>query len=141
MSSLILYDDFNNLFHCNYVNHDNQDKLPLCFIEYVNPNDQSLPATGTILHYYNNINGIIQDYLIYQIIYANENSILCKMNILYYENQPPIHYFASVHPASKRTLLWTLMLQNFLQYYPDYLLCKLMNNQGQSLTVVCEKSK
>ena len=60
MSSLILYDDFNNLFHCNYVNHDNQDKLPLCFIEYVNPNDQSLPATGTILHYYNNINGIIQ---------------------------------------------------------------------------------
>ena len=42
---------------------------------------------------------------------------------------------------SKRTLLWELMLQNFLQQCPDYLICKLMNYQGQSLMVVCEKSK
>lgn len=139
MNPLILYDDYNNLFHCNYVNHDNQDKLPLCFIEYVNPNGQKLPTIGTILHYFDNINKTVLDYFIYQIIYENDYSLLCKINIPNYENQPPINYFAYIHSISKRNLFWILLLQNFLQYYPDYLLCKLINYQGQSLTVVCEK--
>ena len=141
MSSLLLYDNYNNLFHCNYVNHDNLDKLPLCIIEYAHPNGQNLPTLGTILHYFDNINGIVHDYVIYQIIYENDCSLICKINITIHENRPPILYFAYMHPMSKRTLLWELMLQNFLQQYPDYFVCKLMNYQGQSLMVVCEKSK
>ena len=141
MSSLILYDDYNNLFHCNYVNHDNLDKLPLCILEYVQPNGQNLPTLGTVLHYFDNINRIVHDYIIYQIIYENDCSLICKINIPIYENRSPILYFAYMHPMSKRTLLWELMLQNFLQQWPDYLICKLINYQGQSLMVVCEKSK
>ena len=123
------------------MNHDNLDKLPLCILEYVQPNGQNLPTLGTVLHYFDNINGIVHNYIIYQIIYENDCSLICKINIPIYENRPPILYFAYMHPMSKRTLLWELMLQNFLQQWPDYLICKLINYQGQSLMVVCEKSK
>jgi hypothetical protein len=88
------------------VNHDNLDKLPLCILEYVQPNGQNLPTLGTVLHYFDNINGIVHDYIIYQIIYENDCSLICKINIPIYENRPPILYFAHMHPMSKRTLLW-----------------------------------
>jgi hypothetical protein len=141
MSSLILYDDYNNLFHCNYVNHDNLDKFPVCFIEYVQPNGQELPPVGTIMHYYDNVNGIIRDYFIYYIIYKNACSILCKICAVFYENPPPVQYFAFIHPMSMRTLHWSIRLQNFLQPCPDYLICKLYNDQRNFLIVAVERSR
>ena len=139
--SLILFDSYLNYFQCDYVNHDNYDKNSICYLNLMHICNQTMPIEGTILFFHDNLNNITYEYIITQIFYSNDISLLCKLSINFYPNSPNINYFAHINYISQNNIFWSIKLEYYIQPIFDYFFCRLYTNKNKYIIVALEKSK